>query len=214
MAKNKCTTFFLLILFTLSLWGCHSSSNIPWGYASQSNTSGGVSGADTILSIVGPVKLDVVNNKWSSNPFTVIASLQNNTDSTIIGSSLTLDLSAASGLGLDTGEVATHDLSDILPGETEQTSWSILAVAPGFWTYSVQDETGLTTESSITVPILCGDLDHDGDVDEDDYTIFESALGTCSGDSEFNEEADYDGDGKITYDDYVKWNDCYEAYNQ
>ena len=46
-----------------------------------------------------------------------------------------------------------------------------------------------------------GDLDGDGDIDGDDYTIFRSNLGTLTGDAGFNPEADYDGDGSISYAD-------------
>lgn len=59
----------------------------------------------------------------------------------------------------------------------------------------------------------CGDLDHDGDVDGDDRSIFRSALRTCEGDPGFVAEADYDGDGCITYNDYREWYKCYKAFN-
>ena len=50
-----------------------------------------------------------------------------------------------------------------------------------------------------------GDLDDDGDVDGDDHRLFRSALGTCRGDTSYCEEADYDGDGCISYADYKVW---------
>ena len=43
-----------------------------------------------------------------------------------------------------------------------------------------------------------GDLDNDGDIDTADYAIFRSSLGK---DASFNPEADYDGDGSISYAD-------------
>ncbi len=46
-----------------------------------------------------------------------------------------------------------------------------------------------------------GDLDHDGDIDGNDYAIFQGALGTHTGDPGFNSEADYDYDGSISYAD-------------
>ena len=46
-----------------------------------------------------------------------------------------------------------------------------------------------------------GDLDHDGDIDTYDYSLFRSTLGTCTGDPGFNYDADYDGDGCVSYAD-------------
>ena len=46
-----------------------------------------------------------------------------------------------------------------------------------------------------------GDLDHDGDIDGNDYAIFQGALGTHTGDPGFNSDADYDYDGSISYAD-------------
>jgi len=175
---------------------------------------GGIEGTSD-LSITGPVQLDVVDNQWSPNPFTVVAYLQNNTGSTITGNSLTLDLSVASGLILDAGETATHDLLDIPPGETRQTSWNVRAVDHGIWTYSVYDETYLTAERSIEVPLIgdiCGDFDHDGDVDEDDYNAFLSYFGSSPGDPNWNAEADFDLDGLVALPDFAAWYQCYMAY--
>ena len=175
---------------------------------------GGVTGTAD-LSITGPVQLDVVDNQWSPNPFTVIAYLQNNTGSTITGNSLTLDLSGASGLILDAGETATHDLPEIPPEETRQTSWNVRAVYDGIWPYSVYDETGLTAERSIDVPFIgsiCGDFDHDNDVDEDDYNAFLSYFGSTPGDPNWSVEADFDGDDLVALPDFAAWYQCYMAY--
>gem|GEM_PF-2437549 len=59
---------------------------------------------------------------------------------------------------------------------------------------------------------MCGDLDGDGDVDRSDRNIFRSALSTSTGDTGFIVEADYDGDGFITYNDYREWYACYKAF--
>ena len=57
-----------------------------------------------------------------------------------------------------------------------------------------------------------GDLDHDCDVDVGDYQIFRSTLGKCSGQTGFNQEADYDGDGCISYADYRQWYIYYKQF--
>ncbi len=54
-----------------------------------------------------------------------------------------------------------------------------------------------------------GDLDRDGDVDEDDRARFFAAFGSTSGTSQFDERADLDRDGAITFVDYQLWLDSY-----
>ncbi|MCK5232980.1 MAG: DUF11 domain-containing protein, partial [Desulfobulbaceae bacterium] len=71
---------------------------------------------------------------------------------------------------------------------------------------------GTHVTETTDIVVFCGDLDHDGDVDGDDRTIFIGALRTCTGDLGFIEEADYDFDGCITYNDYREWYKCYKAY--
>lgn len=68
-------------------------------------------------------------------------------------------------------------------------------------------ETEFTIEQQI-----CGDLDHDGDVDGADRNILRYALNTRTGDPGFVAEADYDGDGLISYHDYQQWYVCYKAF--
>jgi hypothetical protein len=51
-------------------------------------------------------------------------------------------------------------------------------------------------------PSVPGDLDGDGDVDYDDYLVFITAYGSCSGDDNFILGADLDGDGCVTINDY------------
>jgi len=50
-----------------------------------------------------------------------------------------------------------------------------------------------------------GDLNGDEVVDGEDRQILRAALGTSEGDPGFNPDADYDGDGSITYNDYRIW---------
>jgi len=50
-----------------------------------------------------------------------------------------------------------------------------------------------------------GDLDSDKDIDIDDYMMFRTTLGKCEGAEGYLSDADYDGDGCITYSDYRVW---------
>jgi len=67
------------------------------------------------------------------------------------------------------------------------------------------------TIAPVVTPI-CGDVDHDGDVDAADYAVFRAVLRKCAGQPGFNPEADYDGDGCITLGDYQRWYACYKAF--
>jgi len=89
----------------------------------------------------------------------------------------------------------------------------------GIITLLVTDNDGLSAKDTATVKIaavsgqgVCGDLDDDGDVDGDDRDILRSALNTRTGDVGFIPEADYDGDGLISYNDYREWYACYKAF--
>jgi len=62
------------------------------------------------------------------------------------------------------------------------------------------------------VTAVPGDLDGDGDVDADDFTVFRAAFGRCEGDAAFVLEADYDDDGCVTLVDYQIWLTYYRAY--
>lgn len=54
-----------------------------------------------------------------------------------------------------------------------------------------------------------GDLDGDDDVDNDDYAILRSAVGTCKGDPGFVAAADYSCDGCIAFADFGIWLNLY-----
>ena len=60
---------------------------------------------------------------------------------------------------------------------------------------------------------VCGDLDLDGDVDADDFALFLGAFGSCMGDPNYLDLADFDGDGCITLADYQAWLVCYKMSN-
>jgi hypothetical protein len=75
------------------------------------------------------------------------------------------------------------------------------------------EETPTTPDVTVTVQAgVPGDLDGDNDVDSDDYLVFRTTLGKCTGSPGFNPEADYDGDGCVTYADYRAWIGYYRAY--
>ncbi len=65
-----------------------------------------------------------------------------------------------------------------------------------------------------TINEILGDLDGDCDVDGDDRNILRASLRKCVGDSGYNADADYDGDGCITFGDYRIWYSHYKAANQ
>lgn len=55
-----------------------------------------------------------------------------------------------------------------------------------------------------------GDLNNDGLINTADYQIFRTTLGKCTGTTGFIPEADYDGDGCVTYADYRIWYGYYK----
>lgn len=56
-----------------------------------------------------------------------------------------------------------------------------------------------------------GDVDHDGDVDELDRTLFNAAFGSARGALAFEPAADLDTDGTVTLVDWQLWLQAYEA---
>lgn len=58
----------------------------------------------------------------------------------------------------------------------------------------------------------CGDLDHDDDVDANDFSLFLIAMGHSAGDAEFLPGADLDHDGVVTLVDYQLWLACYRNF--
>ena len=61
----------------------------------------------------------------------------------------------------------------------------------------------------ISIP---GDLDHDGDVDTNDYHIILAACGHSIGDPSYNPEADYNRNGSVDLIDYQIWYNYYRDY--
>lgn len=56
-----------------------------------------------------------------------------------------------------------------------------------------------------TEPSVPGDLDGDGDIDNEDRKILFAAMGSCAGDPGYVEAADYNGDGCIDKADFQVW---------
>jgi hypothetical protein len=52
---------------------------------------------------------------------------------------------------------------------------------------------------------ITGDLSGDSVIDIGDYHAFRKTMGKCTADQHFNPEADYDGDGCVSYRDYRIW---------
>ena len=108
----------------------------------------------------------------------------------------------------------TYDLTTSSP--TMGHAWN--ADFNGTIGLKVTDNDGLSATDTASVEIaasgqeFCGDLDADGDVDGDDRNILRSALNSSTGDTGFIPEADYDGDGLISYNDYREWYACYKAF--
>jgi hypothetical protein len=57
-----------------------------------------------------------------------------------------------------------------------------------------------------------GDLDNDGDVDNNDANLIKAQVGKCSGKSGFNREADYDQNGCVSMADYRVWYGYFTRY--
>lgn len=61
------------------------------------------------------------------------------------------------------------------------------------------------------ITVCDGDLDHDGDIDGNDFALFLQAFGSSSGQPAFNPDADLDNDGSVTLVDYQLWLQLYFA---
>ncbi len=103
------------------------------------------------LSVTGPVALAVIGGAWSPNPFAVTAYVANNTGTDMANVPVHLTLPA--GLALAPGETADHTIPSILAGNSGQTSFNVMAVSAGTWTYSVS-AIQQTASRDVLVPLL------------------------------------------------------------
>ncbi len=62
------------------------------------------------------------------------------------------------------------------------------------------------------LPDLAGDLDHDQDIDMDDYNQFLATYGKGLGDADYNPDADFDGDDFVGMTDFGIWYSHYLAF--
>jgi hypothetical protein len=69
----------------------------------------------------------------------------------------------------------------------------------------VIEQTMVFIEKEEEPPSIAGDLNGDGVVDIADRNMFLGSYRKCSGDTGFLSEADYDGDGCVTLNDYRDW---------
>ena len=110
------------------------------------------------------------------------------------------------------------DTNLLFTKEEEQINFTIDTNCLPIKNYSVQIPVNSNTVNEIltinlhVVPSLC-DLDHDGDNDDNDFFIFKESFGYSIDDPEYNIEADYDGDGVISFVDYQLWLEYYHSYN-
>lgn len=103
------------------------------------------------LSITGPSYLIITDNHLDPNPFIITAYISNDTGIELTNVPVALSLSP--GIVLDISDPETHIIDSIPSGSTMSTSWSVQAVQPGDWGYSVT-ALGQTVASSVFVPIL------------------------------------------------------------
>jgi hypothetical protein len=120
---------------------------------------------------------------------------------------------------LISGNNVTLTVAPFVPGEplVNYTVELMASNQEGTATVRAKDGAGNECEVDIVLgggapPVICGDFDHDDDVDEDDYNAFLSYFGSTPGDPNWNAEADFDLDGQVALPDFAAWYQCYMAY--
>ncbi len=112
--------------------------------------------------------------------------------------------------GSYSGERGTLLVETVDPDET-RSGFTLLFGKDGTWTGTEVDETGggdvITADvvhgAQITVGLIPGDFDSDGDVDGDDFLIWQSGFGSTDG-AQLS-DGDSDGDGDVDGDDFLSW---------
>lgn len=89
----------------------------------------------------------------------------------------------------------------------------IIAYKTGYGQAQDYSDDYFSIRKEVPVPEINGDLDHDGDVDYNDFMVFYSAWGSCEGDPRFNVEADFNQDECIDFIDYQYFIIYYREFN-
>jgi hypothetical protein len=105
----------------------------------------------------------------------------------------------------DTPSTASPVKSSHISGTSGRLDFTGLTPGNYFATLLLNDS---NQESSARVAFSVtklGDIDGDGNIDINDRTLLQSAIGKCAGDANYLATEDFDGDGCITMQDYKKW---------
>ncbi|MEH0021911.1 MAG: hypothetical protein V6Z89_19810 [Desulfobacter sp.] len=137
---------------------------------------------------------DGISNDCNLNGIPDICDLENGTSMDCNQNGTPDECDIADGTSLDCNRNSIPDACDIAGGTSQDL-----------------DLNGIPDECEAAV---CGDLDLDGDVDGDDRSILRAILNTPTGEPSFIQDADYDADGLITYNDYRLWYQCYKAFTE
>ena len=134
------------------------------------------------------------------------------------------DVSASDDVGVTRVELYVN--GQLMGTETSEPfvfNWDSITVPDGevtlsAYAYDAAGNEGISSSVTLDVqneqePEICGDLDEDGDVDYDDYTIFLGTFGLHADDPGYVEKADSDGDEWITLIDFTAWYRCYQDYS-
>lgn len=173
-----------------------------------------------------PVSVRVTDDDGASDTNGAEVTVTNVAPSVDAGPDQTVNVgetAAFAGSFTDPGSADTHTITwDFGDGDsasgTLTPSHSYTTAGTYTVTLTVEDDDGGSDSDTLTVTVesssapICGDLDHDGDVDGSDRMIFLGAYRKCAGQPGFIAEADYDGDGCVTLNDYREWYRCYKRY--